>query len=84
MLSSLGRGEFFGEMALFDNKRRSATVEAKGDVVLLKLSRKDFYYFLKNDAQIAINVLGGMLSETISRLRETDLGFVTIYETGRQ
>jgi CRP-like cAMP-binding protein len=83
LLSLLTRGEFFGEMALFDKKQRSATVKAKGDVTLLKLSCADFYYFLKNDAQIAVNILGSMLSATIKRLRETDTGFVTIYETGR-
>ncbi|MCK5180060.1 MAG: cyclic nucleotide-binding domain-containing protein, partial [Candidatus Omnitrophica bacterium] len=49
LLSTLGKGEFFGEMALFDKKQRSAAVKAKGDVILLKLSCKDFYYFLKND-----------------------------------
>lgn len=82
-LSSLGEGEFFGEMALFDKKQRSATVKAKGDVILLKLSCKDFYYFLKTDAQIAVSILGGMLLATTKRLRETDIGFVTVYETGR-
>ncbi len=63
-LSSLGTGEFFGEMALFDKEKRSATVKAKGKVTLLKLSCKDFYYFLKNDAQIAVSILGSMLSAT--------------------
>ena len=82
-LSSLEEGEFFGEMALFDKKQRSATVKAKGDVTLLKLSCKDFYYFLKTDAHIAVSILGSMLSATIKRLREMDVGFVTIYETGR-
>ncbi len=82
-LSSLGRGDFFGEMALFDKKNRSATVKANGNTVLLKLSRKDFYYFLENDAQIAVSLLGGMLLGTTKRLRETDIGYVTIYETGR-
>lgn len=83
LLSVLGQGDFFGEMALFDKKKRSASVKAKGDVVLLKLSCKDFCYFLENDAYIAINILGSMLTATINRLRETDIGFVTVYETGR-
>lgn len=82
-LSSLGKGEFFGEMALFDKKHRSATVRAKGDITVFKLSCKDFCYFLKNDAHIAVGILGSMLSATIKRLRETDVGYATIYETGR-
>lgn len=83
LLAVLEQGEFFGEMALFDKKKRSATARAKGDVTLLKLTCKDFYYFLKNDVNIAVSVLGGMLSSTVQRLRETDIGYVTIYETGR-
>ena len=82
-LTSLGKGEFFGEMALFDKRQRSATIKAKGDVTLLKLSCEDFYNFIVTDAQVAISVLGSMLSATIKRLRETDIGYVTIYETGR-
>ncbi|MBN1870454.1 MAG: cyclic nucleotide-binding domain-containing protein [Candidatus Omnitrophica bacterium] len=83
LLSSLTPGDFFGEMALFDQKKRSATARAKGDVAVLKMNCKDFYAFLENDVFMTINVLGGMLAETIRRLRETDIGFVTIYETGR-
>ena len=82
-LSSLGQGDFFGEMALFDKKKRSATVRAKGETTLLKLSREDFYSFVVNDVQIAVNILGSMLLGTTKRLRETDIGYVTIYETGR-
>lgn len=82
-LTSLGEGEFFGEMALFDKKQRSATVKAKGNVILLKLSCEDFYNFIVTDAQVAISILGGMLIATVKRLRETDIGYVTIYETGR-
>ena len=82
-LSSLGMGEFFGEMALFDQEKRSATAKAKGDVSVLKMHSKDFYSFLQDDVFLTIGVLGGMLAETIRRLRETDVGFVTIYETGR-
>lgn len=83
LLSVLEKGDFFGEMALFDKKKRSATVKAKGDTTLLRLDCKDFCYFLKNDTDVAINILGTMLSATIGRLRETDIGFVTVYETGR-
>lgn len=82
-ISSLGAGEFFGEMALFDKKPRSATVRAKGEVVLLELSCQDFHYFLENDAQVAVGVMGGMLATAVKRLRETDVGYATVYETGR-
>lgn len=82
-LSLLGKGEFFGEMALVDRKRRSATVRAKGDIVLYRLSRENFNKFLETDARLAISIFGSMLSVTVNRLREMDVEFVTIYETGQ-
>jgi len=41
-LTTLGEGSFFGEMALFDNHVRSASVRAKGPVECLVLTKWDF------------------------------------------
>jgi predicted acylesterase/phospholipase RssA/CRP-like cAMP-binding protein len=41
-LGTLGRGEFFGEMALLEDQPRTATVRAERDSVLLRLSRTGF------------------------------------------
>ena len=42
ILTALGAGEFFGEMALFDHGLRSADVVANQDSVLLKISANSF------------------------------------------
>src|SRR5260221_8061347 len=42
ILSILGPGDFFGEMALLDNEPRSATAIAVEDTELLSLHRTDF------------------------------------------
>ena len=43
LLSTMGPGTIFGEMAYFDReKRRTATVRAKTDMVLRKISSEDF------------------------------------------
>jgi CRP-like cAMP-binding protein len=42
ILSVLGQGDFFGEMALLDNEPRSATAIAVEDTELLSLHRTDF------------------------------------------
>src|SRR5882672_9843983 len=42
ILSVLGPGDFFGEMALLDNEPRSATAIAAEDTELLSLHRTDF------------------------------------------
>lgn len=82
-LSLLGKGEFFGEMALIDKSRRSATVRARTDVIVYRLGSGDFNKFLKTDTHIAMSILGSMLSTTVNRLRQMDVEFVTIYETGQ-
>ena len=42
ILKDARTGEYFGELALFDDKPRSASVEATMDTVLLELTREDF------------------------------------------
>lgn len=42
LLSNLKTGQFFGELSLLDNKRRSAMVTASSDVKILLLARNAF------------------------------------------
>lgn len=41
-LASLGSGDIFGEMALFDERPRMATAVAKDDTQLIRISRESF------------------------------------------
>jgi uncharacterized membrane protein len=66
-LKETGPGEHFGELALFDDKPRSASIEAKTDAVLLELSRE---HFLKDILRSEEAVLA-ILSEMAIRLRDT-------------
>ncbi|MCX6022309.1 MAG: DUF1003 domain-containing protein [Chloroflexi bacterium] len=67
-LADLGRGEHFGELALFDDKPRSASALAVTDVVLQQLSRETFREYLANRPVAALALLASM-SE---RLRRTN------------
>ena len=62
---TLGVGSFFGEMALFDDSPRSATVIASGPVVCLAISRTRFHKLLRSEPPIAL----GLLRELARRLR---------------
>jgi CRP-like cAMP-binding protein len=42
VIATLGEGQFFGEMALFDNQVRSASVRARGPTECLVLTKWDF------------------------------------------
>ena len=52
ILSMLGAGDFFGEMALLDNEPRSATAIAVEETELLSLNRTDFQTVLTDNRSI--------------------------------
>jgi len=68
VLATLGPGEFFGEMALFEGYPRSATVRALEDTECLVMTRWDFRAELSTDAEIAVAVL----ETVVRRLRELE------------
>jgi CRP-like cAMP-binding protein len=68
ILAILGTGEFFGDMSLLDGEARSATVIAVEETEVLLIRRQEFHLLLKENPQIAIDLLA-VLS---SRLREAD------------
>jgi CRP/FNR family transcriptional regulator/CRP/FNR family cyclic AMP-dependent transcriptional regulator len=68
ILSVLGQGEFFGEMALLDNEPRSATTIAAEDSELLSLSRADFEGVLSHNP----GIMGGLIKVLTARLRHAN------------
>jgi len=67
-LKDITRGEYFGELALFDDKPRSASALATTDAVLLELSRKTLSSYLERRPRAAMAILRTMAE----RLRETN------------
>jgi len=79
ILSILGTGEYFGEMALLDDEPRSASVTTKETTQLLIISKNDFMGFFSSNP-IALN----LLKDLIKRLREANkkiesLGLLDVY-----
>ena len=66
ILSVLGPGDFFGEMALLDNEPRSATAIAVEESELLSLHRNDFQSVL-NDNRSITSALIRVLSARLRR-----------------
>lgn len=56
-LTRLGPGESFGEMAILNDLRRSATVRSTGPVSLLVLEREDFLEAVQESPEIATILL---------------------------
>ena len=67
-LKEVAEGEHFGELALFDEKPRSATAVARTDCVLLELQREHFVSdIVRSEAAVL-----AILSEMAVRLRDTN------------
>jgi CRP/FNR family transcriptional regulator len=52
-LATLGPGAIFGELAMFDGQRRSASVESTDDVKLLVLPARDIRSLIRNHPEMA-------------------------------
>ena len=68
ILATLGRGDFFGEMALFDNEPRSASVIAAQNCNVVVLYRRDFFDILERYPKIALH----LITEMSRRLRHSN------------
>jgi CRP-like cAMP-binding protein len=67
-LATLEKGEFFGEMAILNDKPRSASAETIDDCDMLVIDRKTFETLLRSNVEIAIR----FIKRLADRLRETN------------
>ena len=56
-LAELGKGEFFGEMGLFERDVRSSSVRALGEARILTIDKKNFYQTIQKDPSLAFRLL---------------------------
>lgn len=68
VLKDVRTGEYFGELSLFDDKPRSASVSASTDAVMLELTRQEFADHIGRSQTAAMAIL----AEMAERLRETN------------
>ncbi len=68
ILASLGPGEFVGEMAILNNKPRSATATCAEASKLLVIDAKTFEAMIRGNAEIAIR----MIKKLADRLQEAN------------
>jgi CRP/FNR family transcriptional regulator/CRP/FNR family cyclic AMP-dependent transcriptional regulator len=68
VLATLGPGEFFGELSIFDGEKRSATVTTAEETETVTLGRYDIVRIVSGDPQVGLSLLKSLST----RLRETD------------
>ena len=71
-LAVLGKGDFFGEMALFDREVRSSTVRAIGEALVLTVDKKTLLRRIHEDPSLAFRIVQQMSQ----RIRELDTELV--------
>ncbi len=69
ILAVLGKGDFFGEMAIVNRSKRTATATAVGQVSLLAFNREGFLGMIEKNARIALNII----DKLCRRLQQADL-----------
>jgi SulP family sulfate permease len=68
-ITTLGRGQFFGEMSFLDSARRSADIVAIDDCVIYSLSRPQFDEAVRGREQHMVALLMRLLETFSARLR---------------
>lgn len=68
-LAVLSRGDFFGEMAIFEKEVRSATVRAMGEVRAITIDKKTLLRRISEDPSLAFR----MIEKMANRIRELDV-----------
>jgi len=80
VLSEVGPGEHFGEMALIRSSPRSATVRALERSELIAIRRADFYAILRKEYELAVKLLWQFLGVLADRLDQTSRDLSTAKE----
>jgi CRP-like cAMP-binding protein len=69
ILSTLGPGEFLGEMSILNNRPRSATATCADDCKLLVIDGKTFEAMIRSNAEIAVRLIK-KLSDRLAEANE--------------
>ena len=82
-LAVLEAGDYFGEMALLDQKPRSASAVAAGSVSILRLSKEAFDQMQAQSSVAGMSVLFAMIRTSSERIRRLSAQVVVYDEVGK-
>jgi CRP/FNR family cyclic AMP-dependent transcriptional regulator len=71
VLARLGPGDFFGEMSLFDDQPRSATIQAESETVMYGLDRSNLDHLIERNPRAATAFFTQVVLVLIKRLRDS-------------
>jgi CRP-like cAMP-binding protein len=82
-LAMLTRGDFFGELALLDEEKRSASAIALKDSQLAVIFKPDLDEFVETYSKEGIQILRGISQIVATRLRNLNQDYFTLYNKSR-
>jgi CRP/FNR family transcriptional regulator, cyclic AMP receptor protein len=82
-LAVLEAGDYFGEMALLDQKPRSASAVAAGGARVLRLAKAAFDQMQQKSSQAGMSVLFAMIRTSSERIRRLSAQVVVYDEVGK-
>jgi CRP/FNR family transcriptional regulator, cyclic AMP receptor protein len=83
VLAVLEAGDYFGEMALLDQKPRSASAVAAGGATILRLSKAAFDQLQAKSSVAGMSVLFAMIRTSSERIRRLSAQVVVYDEVGK-
>jgi CRP/FNR family transcriptional regulator, cyclic AMP receptor protein len=82
-LATLNRGDFFGELALLDEERRSASAIAMKESQLAVIFRPDLDDFIESNLKDGVSILRGLTQIITTRLRNLNNDYFELYNNTR-
>jgi len=83
-LAILKRGNFFGEIALLDEEKRSASAIALKETQIAVIFKPDLDEFVENFPKVGVNILRGISQIVATRLRNLNRDYFALYSTNRK
>ncbi|GAB4296886.1 MAG: cyclic nucleotide-binding domain-containing protein [Ignavibacteriaceae bacterium] len=77
-LAVMGKGDFFGELALIDGEKRSASAIALTEVRVAVIFKPDLDEFIETYPRKGIAIMKGFSQITASRLRRLNEDFISL------
>ena len=82
-MARLKRGDFFGELALLDEERRSASAIAMKDSQIAVMFRPDLDDYMESNPKEGVKILRGLTHIITTRLRNLNNDYFELYNNTR-
>lgn len=82
-LAIMGKGDFFGEMAVLEGHARSAQARASKDTILYAIKRAEFFAFIKKHPEAGISIFTEIIKSVLERLQHTSNELTMLFDMSK-